>query len=278
MRTDRLAPALQRLDPERRALLELSFRRGVADEDIAGLLGVEAGEVHRRCHEGVRLLSVELRLEEPAERERLAERLRALPAEAWRVPAGAGGGDAARPPGPAAEAPAATRPTRGRRRSGLFAALALVVVIAGVTVVVADDDEAGDERRTEGPASPPGAGAGGDDGAPGPAAQLRLVAGGRGRGTVRLVSDGSEARLLLRVRGLPAPRAGTYVIWLYNSVGDARPIGGSKRGSFQLDTRLGEGVDRYRYLDISLEPPEGNRAHSGASVLRVPLARLRPDR
>ena len=40
------------------------------------------------------------------------------------------------------------------------------------------------------------------------------------------------------------------------------------RGSFALRTRLPRDPARYRYIDISREPLDGNRNHSGASVLR----------
>jgi hypothetical protein len=41
-----------------------------------------------------------------------------------------------------------------------------------------------------------------------------------------------------------------------------------------LDLQLPRNASHFRYLDISLEPADGNPNHSGESVLRVPLAKL----
>jgi hypothetical protein len=38
--------------------------------------------------------------------------------------------------------------------------------------------------------------------------------------------------------------------------------------------RLPKGFQRHRFIDVSREPADGNANHSGASVLRVPLAAL----
>ena len=46
------------------------------------------------------------------------------------------------------------------------------------------------------------------------------------------------------------------------------------RGSFDVRTRLPLDPARYRWIDISREPLDGNRNHSGDSVLRVSVARL----
>jgi DNA-directed RNA polymerase specialized sigma24 family protein len=55
-----LGAALGRLDPESRALLDLSMRRGMTDEEIAAVLRVEPGEVHRRRDELLERLAEEL--------------------------------------------------------------------------------------------------------------------------------------------------------------------------------------------------------------------------
>jgi hypothetical protein len=38
--------------------------------------------------------------------------------------------------------------------------------------------------------------------------------------------------------------------------------------------RLPARARRYRFVDVSLEPTDSNRNHSGDSVLRAPLAKL----
>ena len=65
-------------------------------------------------------------------------------------------------------------------------------------------------------------------------------------------------------------------MWLYSSVDRARPLGSFPSGEFDLDAPLPRDAERYREVDISLEPGDGNPNHSGDSYLRVPLARLRP--
>ena len=88
------------------------------------------------------------------------------------------------------------------------------------------------------------------------------------------MGSGPGARLELRVEGLP-PLDGTYVVWLYNAASDAVGVARVARGSFELRVRLPLDPARYRLIDISREPLDGNRNHSGASVLRVRLSRLR---
>lgn len=92
-------------------------------------------------------------------------------------------------------------------------------------------------------------------------------------GAARLVGHGPGARLELRVKGLP-PLDGAYVVWLYNSAFDAVGVARVARGSFALRTRLPLDPARYRYIDISREQLNGNRNHSGASVLRAGMSRL----
>ena len=92
-------------------------------------------------------------------------------------------------------------------------------------------------------------------------------------GAARLVGHGPGARLELRVKGL-APLDGAYVVWLYNSTLDAVGVARVARGSFALRTRLVVDPARYRYVDISREALDGNRNHSGASVLRADVSRL----
>jgi hypothetical protein len=69
-------------------------------------------------------------------------------------------------------------------------------------------------------------------------------------------------------------RAGTYQVWLYDSVLDARSLGAATGTKIELDLKLPRNATHYRYVDVSLEPKDGNPNHSGRSVLRVPVAKL----
>ena len=64
---------------------------------------------------------------------------------------------------------------------------------------------------------------------------------------------------------------GGYVVWLYNSVSEAQELSGSRAGTFSVNPPLPPEADRYRFLEISREPADGNRNHSGASVLRAAI-------
>lgn len=251
MRTDQIPAGLRRLEPERRALLELSFRRGVSDDDIAELLNVAPAEVHRRREEGIQRLSDVLALDRPDERERLAMRLSAMPQEAWVAPSG-------------------DDPRRSRLIVGIAFVTAALAAAGLVLAALAGEDERAAQRsagaaRQATPAADRSPGA--------PRARLRPVAGGRGQGTVRLLEDGK--RLLVSARGLQPPGRDIYVVWLYGAVDDAVAIGGSERTSFRLNARLPGNAGRYPAVDVSLEPRDANDSHAGDSVLRAPLARLR---
>jgi hypothetical protein len=105
--------------------------------------------------------------------------------------------------------------------------------------------------------------------------QVRLATIGRGagaRGTAGLTQGGK--RLRLDVSGLPNPGRGAYQVWLYDSVIDAASLTKVRGTKLVLDLQLPRTASHFRYLDISLEPADGNPNHSGESVLRVPLAKL----
>lgn len=104
---------------------------------------------------------------------------------------------------------------------------------------------------------------------------MKLDAGARGSASAQIVEGRRGPRLRLTVRGLPRPSRGGYVVWLYDSVSDARALTGSRRGSFTVTEALPRDVGRYRFLDLSSEPADGNPNHSGESILRLALAKIR---
>ena len=75
--------ALSRLDPASRALLDLSLRQGRDDEEIAKVLHVEPGEVHKRVDDVLDGIAGELKLDSREERAELRATLPDLPADAW---------------------------------------------------------------------------------------------------------------------------------------------------------------------------------------------------
>jgi hypothetical protein len=164
----------------------------------------------------------------------------------------------------------------------MLALLGGLGAVALVALVLAGIEKRGPAAPPAvGPASDPGGGRtqGGGPGGSAPAGEpvaLGSPAGGEGSGSgsAQVVQREGERRLLLSVRGLATPAAGGYAIWLYNSVSDTRLLGGSPRGRFRVEVTLPDGADRYSFLDVSRELPDGNRSHGGASVLRARLADL----
>jgi hypothetical protein len=77
--------ALASLDPETRALLDLSLRRGLEDDDIASVLRVGEDEVRRRREGAFDRLAGELRLDGREQRDELFATLPDLPASYWRA-------------------------------------------------------------------------------------------------------------------------------------------------------------------------------------------------
>jgi DNA-directed RNA polymerase specialized sigma24 family protein len=79
-----IGAALGRLDPRSRALLDLSLRRGMPDNEIAGVLRVDATEVERRRAEALEELASDLRLDGREQREELVATLPDLPGALWQ--------------------------------------------------------------------------------------------------------------------------------------------------------------------------------------------------
>jgi hypothetical protein len=149
---------------------------------------------------------------------------------------------------------------RGRLVPALLGGLLIAVVAALVLALWGGGDEPQQRRTLQ----------------LGPTAQLEPLPGmPRARGRARLVQREGRDRLELRVTGLPRPD-GRYTVWLYSSVSDARSLGSFPSGDIELDAPLPRRAERYRDIDVSLEPEDGNDNHSGDSYLRVPLPRLRP--
>src|SRR4051794_24430063 len=81
--TDSFTPALARLDPANRALLDLSLRRGMRPEEIGDLLGTDPESVIVAREAALEQLGAELGPDEKPDIDELRARVAALPAEAW---------------------------------------------------------------------------------------------------------------------------------------------------------------------------------------------------
>lgn len=188
--------------------------------------------------------------------------LEALPDEAWEPPV----------PPPLVlppdleQAPTAARPARSRgsrpwwRLSvpvpalGLAAAVALVVGV-GIGVLASDDGDAPVAPATVTDV---------------PLASLD-VGPASATGDARVLADGE---LAVDVSGL-TPSAGRdfYTVWLLGKDGRLVPLGSFRvpsSGSAALRVPLPVDPAGFDYVDVSVEPDDGDPGHSGDSVLRGP--------
>jgi len=92
-------------------------------------------------------------------------------------------------------------------------------------------------------------------------------------GTARLSRQAGTTRLRVSLAGLPNPK-GRYELWLYDSRRRVVSVTSFATPLAVVDSVLEEDPRRYRYVDLSVEPPNGDPGHSVQSVLRAPVAEL----
>ena len=99
---------------------------------------------------------------------------------------------------------------------------------------------------------------------------LAPLAQGAGGGKVRVAGAGGRATLA--VSGLARSRAGEfYELWLLTPPGDLVSLGSFRVGAggrAELEVPLPVDPSRYRFLDVSVEPDDGDPSHSARSILR----------
>ena len=95
---------------------------------------------------------------------------------------------------------------------------------------------------------------------------------GRGAGASASVRLGDEATM--RVTGLrPSGGGDFYELWLIGDGGRLVSLGSFRvpaSGTAEMTLPLPADPARYRFLDVSREPDDGDPGHSGISVLRGP--------
>jgi len=143
-------------------------------------------------------------------------------------------------------------------RPAAAAVLGTVLLALGVAAgIVLRDGEAGD-------------GGGGRVLALAPVAPL----GGDATGTARFAAAGERATVHLT--GLPPSAEGEfYELWLLNAPDDLVSLGSFSvpaSGEVDVSVPLPGDPDDFAALDVSVEPADGDPAHSSRSVLRAPLA------
>jgi hypothetical protein len=130
-----LAESLGRLDPGTRALLDLSLRRAIPDDQVAKVLGVDASSIPPRRAQGIAQLADMMDVPGPAELAALLIAIPELPEEAWGVPT----------PAPFSGSVSSARRAKALRRVAVAASplVAVGAVMAAVVVASSSSDNSG---------------------------------------------------------------------------------------------------------------------------------------
>jgi hypothetical protein len=268
---DRIVSALDRLDPEDRAHLELSYRRGFSDSEIADLVGADASEVPGLRDEAVAEMADELGEDETAVRSALEE----MDEDDW---AGRPRAAEEEPALAVSEPATVVSPQRSRRMVVLLIAGAAVLLLALIVALASggDDDSApqtakqsttkkkGDGTKTQPGETPPPAGGGR------PVAFERLN-GTYGHGSARILGG---AKLRLRVSGFLQPSSGGYAVWLIGPGEKTHRLYVTKDTSINRDLPLPDGYEDFDYVEVARAVPALSSPHSSFSLLRVRLKAL----
>lgn len=283
------------LSAEQRAIIELVLRQGKTYAELAEMLDMPEDRVRELARDSLSELAPVTSADVDAEwRGQLADYIlgqqagpeatatrghlrRSEPARAWTrslldsldqlYPNGlpeipqSGRGAAATP----------TDPVVRRRRlmaaGGAVAALVLAIVL--IVVLTGGDDNSGGGSVTDAAATLT-------------SATDQTANTGKPAGVaVVALQVGNKYRLIVQAANLPALKENqAYEVWLYNADGDAKSVGaqvldqnGGLQGQSQDLTKAE--IERYRAIDVSLESVDKDTAHSGRSVLRGTLSKLK---
>jgi hypothetical protein len=167
--------------------------------------------------------------------------------------------------------PAASAVVRRRRMAGagVLGVLVLLIVLVWPIGLVMGDDDGGDKSDQ----------ASNEDVKLEGQLVLRPVNGAQGAGIAVIAQRGDDKQLIVQARLTANKNREAYEVWLYNSKDDARSLGAQvtdKDGNFQGAGPLPEDYKRYKFIDVSREKVDTNKAHSGVSVLRGTIADIAP--
>ena len=295
---------LDQLPAEQRAIVELVLQQGKTYDELAEMLGMPVARVRELARGSlIELAPVSVRAVEDDWRGQLADYVlgqqsgpeaaatkghlrRSEAARSWTrslldsleglypngsmpaIPEGERGrrAAAAKPPGLAAPADADVKRRRLLAAAGALGALILLAVLVWPVGVLTGGDE--DPEPAADQAAAGNESQNSSQSATGAAAGIAIV-----------VEENAKKQLLVQAARLdPSKEREAYEVWLYNSQGDARTLGGQvtdQQGNYQAVGPLPANFENYRFIDISREPLDQQRGHSGASVLRGRMPKLR---
>jgi anti-sigma-K factor RskA len=99
-------------------------------------------------------------------------------------------------------------------------------------------------------------------GGPLPASDGRL-------GTAELITTRTgQEQVRVDASRLPPTTSASYEVWLFGNDGRMVSLGTLADGTGTFTMPMGIDTREYRTVDISDEPPDGNPAHSGISLIR----------
>jgi hypothetical protein len=91
-------------------------------------------------------------------------------------------------------------------------------------------------------------------------------------GVAAIAKTGNKMQLAVQAKLPPRTKEDeAYEVWLYNSKDDAVSIGAQRtdaQGNYQGAGEIPVDYTKYKYIDISAEKVDRNRAHSGNSIVR----------
>jgi hypothetical protein len=157
--------------------------------------------------------------------------------------------------------PAAREAVRRRRMlwgGGIAIVALLVVVLLWPVGVLTGSDNKDKKTSSAAPTSQP--------------------AGGRTAGIAVIAQRGSQRQVIVQATLPPNRQREAYEVWLYNSRTDAKSLGAqvtNAQGTYQGAGPLPTDYARFKYIDVSREPIDQNRGHSGVSVLRGTIPKLK---
>ena len=301
---------LDQLSAEQRAIVELVLQRGKTYSELADMLGMPEARVRELARQAlVELAPVSVRAVEEDWRGQLADYVlgqqagpeatatkghlrRSEAARSWTrslldsldqlypngsmpaIPEGERGRRAAAAPksgatGLGAPADAAVKRRRLLAAGAALAALVVLVVLVWPVGVLTggDDNEPAAEQ------------AAGSEGQNASQNAQTPAATGTPAGIAIVVEDKGKKQLLVQAARLdPSKEREAYEVWLYNSRSDAKSLGGQvtdQQGNYQAIGPVPDDFENYRFIDISREPLDQQRGHSGDSVLRGKVPKLR---